>query len=587
MRLVAFVRDVYRHSPGLVWLAGLSLVLVAMLDALALLSVAPVVDLVLETEPGTLTQRISAWVEALGIEPSTAALLGLFLAVNTARAGMQSLSIYVIVRARHRLLRDMMRGTLDDCLGSRWEFFANHDQAGMLNVFVRDFMAIGDAFGSLSRLATGVVQLTMYLAVPFFISWQMTGISVAIGMLLIWPFAALGRISYRLGVDNMEAAKALTGVFLETFSAAKVVLAFSGQKQLLARFDKAFDAHRRSYVRSQTLSRSIPPVYYPLGLTVVVLALVMARRLEVPLSETAVVLYSLLRVFSVIGPLAEEKHAIDGFFASYTTVTRFRATAREHRQPTGDTWFNGLTSEVVLNHVSFTHTGRPPALIDVSARIPKGTFVAFVGESGAGKSTLVDVLIGLHAPTQGEVTVDGVNLRELDVTSYRARIGYVAQDTVLFNTSIRDNIRWAREDASEVEIVAACRLANATEFIDQLPERYDTVVGDRGVRLSGGQVQRLALARAIVRKPDILILDEATSALDSFSERLIQSAIESIARSTTVVAIAHRLSTITKADYIYVMNHGRIVEEGTHAQLVAMNGLFRRIVGLQSLGAHS
>lgn len=589
MRIAILVREAFGRSRGWSSVALLLLIVAGLLDALALLSVAPVVDLALGPDAGAfsdLTRRIAASLQAIGVEPTFTALLVFFLAVNGAKATVQSLSVYVIVRARYRLLLDLMRGTFADCLGARWEFFTSRDQGTMLNVFVRDLMAVGDTFGGLARMATGTIQLAMYTAVPLYVSWQLTGISLLAGVVLAWPFAALGRMSYHLGRRNTQAASTLTSVFHESFGAAKLVLAFCSQRQALDRFDRAFDAHQHSFIRSQTLSRSIPPFYYPLGLTVGVLVLLSARRLGIPLSETAVVMYSLLRVFSVIGPMMEEKHGIDASFASYESAIAFREQARLHSQPTGQRQFSGLARGIALEHVSFAHPDRPPVLVDVSAELPKGSFVAFVGESGAGKSTVIDLLLGLHAPQAGRIAVDGVALLDFDIASYRSRIGYVPQDNVLFNASIRDNIRWARPDATDAQIEAACGAANATEFIDQLPDGYETVVGDRGVRLSGGQVQRLALARAMVREPDLLLLDEATSALDSFSERLIQQAIESIARSTTVVAIAHRLSTISNADQIYVLSGGKVVEHGVYGALLARGGVFSRMAGLQSLEAH-
>ena len=208
---------------------------------------------------------------------------------------------------------------------------------------------------------------------------------------------------------------------------------------------------------------------------------------------------------------------------------------------------------------------------------------AVVGESGAGKSTLIDVLMGFNQPETGSVTFDGVDLGQYDIVSYRQRIGYVPQDSVLFNTTLRENLRWSHDQATDDEIEAACLRANAHEFIRGFPEGYGTLVGDRGVRLSGGQRQRIALARAILRKPDLLILDEATSSLDTSSERLIQSSLESISGETTLVVIAHRLSTIANADHVYVMEQGRIVESGTYAALVKDGGHFSRMTDLQRL----
>jgi ABC-type multidrug transport system fused ATPase/permease subunit len=211
---------------------------------------------------------------------------------------------------------------------------------------------------------------------------------------------------------------------------------------------------------------------------------------------------------------------------------------------------------------------------------------AIVGSSGAGKSTLVDLLLGLDRPGAGRICIDGVDLGEYDLASYRSRVGFVPQTSLLFHDSIRENLRWVKADASDQEIRRAATLARAAEFIEELPEGYDTVVGDRGVRLSGGQVQRVALARALLRRPELLVLDEATSALDSASERAIQEALERVSPETTLVVVAHRLSTIVAADRIYVLEAGRVVEEGSYGELVARQGSFARMVALQQLDGH-
>ncbi|HJN46907.1 MAG TPA: ABC transporter ATP-binding protein [Vicinamibacterales bacterium] len=590
VRVIAFLRYAFGRFPLALSLTALLLVAVGFLEAIALLSLAPVVDVLLEGAAGEtsdVTRRLSEMLGAVGLSMSLGTLLVLFLSVNVAKAGVQALSVYAIVRTKYALLRDLMRGTFEDCLGARWAFFTTREQGTLLNLFVRELMVVGDAFGAVARFVATIIQLGLYVAVPLWVSWRLTGLSVGAGLLLVWPFAALGRVNYRLGRENVDATNALAAVFHETFGAAKVVLAYGSQPRMLALFDRVFNTHRRITVRWQTLTRSIPVFYAPLGLTVVVLALLVARQLQVPLSETAIVLYALLRVVPAMGPLVEEKNGFDVFFASYERVIELRAAARRERQPTGQRAFNGFDREIVFERVSFTHPGRPPALTEIEACIPKGRLTAFVGESGAGKSTLVDLLIGLHTPQTGRIVIDGRPMSDIDGVSYRRRLGYVPQESVLFNMSIRDNIRWAFEEATDEDIATACRLAHAAEFIDELPDGYDTVVGDRGVRLSGGQVQRLALARAIVRKPELLVLDEATSSLDSASERLIQQAIESVARETTVVAIAHRLSTIVRADHIYVLSRGRVVEHGSYGDLCAEGATFSRMVEMQSLGASS
>jgi ATP-binding cassette subfamily B protein len=222
--------------------------------------------------------------------------------------------------------------------------------------------------------------------------------------------------------------------------------------------------------------------------------------------------------------------------------------------------------------VHFTYPGRTQTLVDISLFIGKGQMTALVGESGSGKSTITDLLLGLQIPDKGTVLIDGAPLDEWQQNSFRERVGYVPQDPQLFHSSIRDNLLWSYKDASVGDLWAALQLANAEAFVKELPQGIDTVVGDRGIRLSGGQRQRIALARALLRKPELLILDEATSALDSESEMLIQHAIEQVALYTTIVVVAHRLSTIAKADQVYVLRQGRVVEEGSFSVLSLKSG---------------
>ena len=233
--------------------------------------------------------------------------------------------------------------------------------------------------------------------------------------------------------------------------------------------------------------------------------------------------------------------------------------------------FTNLQRGIEFVSVDFGYGGESPVLQNITLTIPKGQTVALVGASGAGKSTLADLIPRFYDPTEGDIRLDGMSLREFDITSVRQRIAIVSQDTFIFNTSVRNNIAYGI-DVEDAEVMAVAQLANAVQFIEDLPEGLDTVLGDRGVRLSGGQRQRIAIARALLRNPEILILDEATSALDSVSERLIQASIEELSVGRTVIAIAHRLSTIMRADKVVVLEQGQIIEQGTYQELLAQRG---------------
>jgi ATP-binding cassette subfamily B protein len=375
----------------------------------------------------------------------------------------------------------------------------------------------------------------------------------------------------------------LTAVITESLGSAKVILGYGNQKESFANLSKAFDRHYHASLLASTLEQSIPIIYFPLGLVCLVSTLLFSRAIGVPLSETVAVLYSLMKSVPLIGELSRARNSLENFYPSYEQVKKLRETAKQLKQITGSRIFEGISSGIIFDNVSFAYPGCKNILNGINAEIPKGKMIAFVGESGAGKSTLIDMLMGFHAPGRGKITIDDVPIESFDISSLRKRIGYVPQEGVLFNASIRDNLLWSNNKAAEIDLIKACKLAGAHEFIEATTKGYDTIVGDRGVRLSGGEIQRIALARAILRKPELLILDEATSSLDSNSEQLIQQSIENIAKYTTIVVIAHRLSTIKNADYVYVLNNGEIAEEGTYKELAKKGGLFAEMVQKQML----
>ena len=294
-------------------------------------------------------------------------------------------------------------------------------------------------------------------------------------------------------------------------------------------------------------------------------------------------MWSLLAAMPILSALIQGNVSISNFLPSYEQLISLRKSAMEFEEVQGDRIFLSLEREIKFKDVSFTYPGRSQTLTDVSLNLRKGQMIALVGESGSGKSTVTDLLLGLQTAEQGLVMIDDVPLGEWNQNSFRERVGYVPQDPQLFHFSIRDNLLWACEKATKHDLWDALRLANAETFVKDLPYGIDTVVGDRGVRLSGGQRQRIALARALLRTPELLILDEATSALDSESERLIQQSIEQVAQNTTILVVAHRLSTIARADQVYVLRLGRVVEEGSYAVLsVKPDGILKAMLTAQS-----
>lgn len=586
MKSIIFIREIFRKYPALLCGNILLLVVASLIEAASLFCLAPLVDFIINSDLGggsPITQKVVAVLASVGFPTTVTSILIIFLALNVLKSGFQIGAMHLILRTKYIVLQDIMMGTFEDFFNARWYFFSTSKQGKLLNTFMREMVVIGNAFGGMIRFFASALQMVLFLGVPLYISWRVTSVSIAVGLALALPFMLFGKLSYRLGKLNTSTANEMGKIIQENLGSAKVILGFANQDKSKETLRQAFEAHRSATLKSQTLGNAIPLMYYPLGLLMLIIALYMARSLAVPLSESAVLIYSLMRIVPIVGQITGQKTLIDNFFPSYEQVNDLRNRARKYKQKTGTRPFTGFNDAIKIDGFSFSYEGHEPVLEDINVTIQQGKMIAFVGESGAGKSTLIDVLMGFNEILTGRVLVDDIPLQEFDIKSYRKRIGYVPQESILFNMSIADNLRWAKEAATDKEIKKACIQANAHEFIQEFPEGYNTLVGDRGIRLSGGQIQRVALARAILRNPDLLILDEATSALDTHSERLIQKAIEKIAKETTIIIIAHRLSTVINADYIYVLKKGRIVEEGTYKQLYSMNGYFTSMVESQAL----
>jgi len=588
MKILAFFRDLFKKFPLLLIGNTALLLLVNLVGVLSLFTIAPVVDHFLNTSAqnvSILTQRVGVLFERIGLPLTLGSFFIVFLLFQVLRNALYLLAKWATLKTWNIVLHVLFAGSFEKFFKARWQFFSTKRQGTLLNTFNREIEIVGQAFRAMAMLLSSFLQLIFYLAVPFYLSWQVASISVFAALIFALPIFYIGKISYRLGKRSTATANEVTHLVHEGIALAKVILGFGNQKKSVDNLSRSLAIHRQFVLWAQTLRDAIPLIYEPLGILVIAIGLFVARKLAVPLSSMAVIFWAMRYTIQALSNIIAHNNALSNFYPSYEQIKNLTTQAEELKQPSGTRSFSGFKKEISIENLSFAYPDHQPVLVDINACIPKGKMVAIVGESGAGKSTFIDIIMGFNEPMKGRVAFDDISLFNFDIYSYRKKIGYVPQDTILFNMSIMDNLLWAKEDATNEEVKNACLLANADEFIERFPHIYNTVVGDRGIRLSGGQRQRIALARAILRKPELLILDEATSSLDTYSERLIQKAIENIAKETTIVVIAHRLSTIVNADYVYVLEKGKIIEEGLYRDLVKMDGFFNHMAKLQLLDA--
>ena len=560
MRTIKFIWSLFREFPRLFILNVCLSVCVALTSVASIVSLAPVIDIIIKQDVSSssaITQRFAHALQQVGLEPSAKNFLIIFLLFIVLKNGFLIIAKRHMFNTKYTVIKQLILKTYHAFFSARWHFFSSGNQGVLLNTLTREANVSGDAFAIMGTLFSDTLCLLFYLSIPLMISWKITLLCITLAVFFIVPIHNLGRINYRLGKKSTAAANRVTALIQETLGAAKLILGFGNQQRSIAEIKKNLDQFRVAAVNAQTLYGATSFIYEPIGISIVILGFYLAYRYyTIPLAEVLIMFYALRTCMPLIGQITANKNNLINYLPSYEQIKQLEAKALQQVQKTGVQPFVELKSGVALAHGNVCLSGESVYLKRLSLLVPKGKMVAIVGESGSGKSTVLDLLMGFYEPVQGEVLLDDLPLSQYDIYSFRHRIGFVPQDTVLFNATIRENLQWGKDDVSQQEMDSACKQAHVYEFIMELPQGYDTEVGDRGVRLSGGQRQRIALARAIIRKPELLLLDEATSALDSQSELLIQQAINDIARETTIVIVAHRLSTIANADYIYVMENG-------------------------------
>ena len=467
------------------------------------------------------------------------------------------------------------------------DYYASVRLGDLMNYLNTEVNRVASAVRTLARIATLVITILVFLAILMAISWQLTLVS----MLLMTTVALANQVSInqakRFGQELSSAAAALSNRLIEVLSGMRLVKTTANEDREFSLINRLVQQRENAEFNSQLVYASIGPVNEMLSILALIALIVVGRslfagQLETLSSIMLIYLVVLFRLLPFIGQLNSSRSQLASNLASAERLEAFLNRRDKPFMTSGHRPFTQLSEGIRFNQISFRYPqGESWALQGVDLTLPRGQTLALVGSSGAGKSTLADLLPRFYDPSAGAIEIDGVDLKEFDIKTFRRRVGVVSQDTFLFNASVKDNICYGYPQATDEEVFEAARRANAEEFILQLPRGYDTMIGDRGVLLSGGQRQRLAIARALVQNPEILILDEATSALDTISERLVQQAIDDLSQNRTTLVIAHRLSTVRKADQIAVLDQGRVVEVGTHRELLARGQHYAKLHAMQ------
>lgn len=518
-------------------------------------------------------------------------LLGVFLVVMTLfKTACYFGSSAAIIPLRTGIVRDIRTKVYDKVVSLPIGFFSKERKGDIIARMTGDVSEVENSIvTSLDMLIKNPIFILIYFGTLIYISWELTLFTICVIPVLGWVMGSIGR---KLKAKSLVAQQKLgetTSQMEETLGGLRIIKAFIAEKKMSARFMKCSNELRSATMKVTMRQALAHPVSEFLGTAVIVIVLWFGGTLILgensPISA-AEFIYYLTILYSIINPLKELSKASYNIPRGLASMERIDAIlSAENPIVDGEKGVEipEMQEGIEYKNLTFSYDGERNVLKNINLKIQKGKTVALVGQSGSGKSTMVDLIPRYYDVEQGEITIDGVNIKDMKVKSLRGLIGNVNQEAILFNDSFYNNITFGVENATMEQVIEAAKIANAHDFIMATENGYDTNVGDRGCLLSGGQRQRISIARAILKNPPILILDEATSALDTESERLVQEALERLMKSRTTIAIAHRLSTIKNADEICVLRDGEIVERGKHEELLEQNGVYKRLNDMQSL----
>lgn len=522
---------------------------------------------------------------------TTLLFLGLFLAFMT----MLKTSCYfgssaVMIPLRTGVVRDIRIMVYDKVMRLPLGFFSEERKGDIIARMSGDVGEVENSItSSLDMLMKNPILIISYFTTLLIMSWQLTLFTVLVLPGMGWIMGKVGKKLKRQSLEAQGKWSDTMSQLEETLGGLRIIKAFVAEDKMVQRFVKCSNELRDATNKVAMRQALAHPMSEFLGTILIVIVLWFGGTLILgqssSITASGFIVYMAI-LYSVINPLkdfAKAGYNIPKGLASMERVDKILKAENKIKEVANPKPLKGLNDKIVFNDISFSYDGNREVLKHVNLTVPKGKTIALVGQSGSGKSTLVDLLPRYHDVQEGDITIDGVSIRDVRIADLRGLIGNVNQEAILFNDTFFNNIAFGVENATMEQVIEAAKIANAHDFIMEKPEGYNTNIGDRGGKLSGGQRQRISIARAILKNPPILILDEATSALDTESERLVQEALERLMKTRTTIAIAHRLSTIKNADEICVLYEGEIVERGRHEELLELDGYYKRLNDMQAL----
>ena len=495
-----------------------------------------------------------------------------------------------LIPLRTGVVRDIRIQVYNKVMGLPLSFFSEERKGDIISRMSSDVSGLETSLSnSLEMLIKNPIAIVVTLFSLFFLSWELTLFVFVAMPALAWAMGAISRKLKRKSKEAQNYWGTLLAQLDETLGGLRIIKAFLAEGKMKQRFADINNTYRNAVMRMTIRQSAAHPASEFMGTGIIVIVMWAGGYIILNGTsgmEGATFIYYLVLLYNILNPIKDLSKAFYNIpigMGCWERVDKILSAENPIKEPVSPAPLATFEQGIEFRGVDFHYAPGNPVLRNINLSVAKGKTIALVGQSGSGKSTLVDLVPRFHDVTGGSITIDGRDIRDISIRDLRSLIGNVNQEAILFNDTIFNNISFGVEGATMEQVIEAAKIANAHEFIMESEQGYDTIIGDRGCRLSGGQRQRLSIARAILKNPPILILDEATSALDTESERLVQEALERLMKSRTTIAIAHRLSTIKHADEICVMLEGEIVERGTHEELLAKGGYYKRLNDMQSL----
>ena len=575
MKISILFKNIFKHSPIQLCIFILILIFSGLIEALGLIFLAPIFDNILgngSENSSALTTRIYLILNNLNIETNLNILFVIFVSSTILTAISSTVCIYFSEKIKYSFGYNLMKSTLKNLFNIKWVFFTKAKQGSLLNTINRELTVIINTLSIIARIFSNFIQFIIIGFIPFAISWKLVLIMVFTLIIISLPLIVLTKYARKVGEKDTFAHKDFLNSLQETFSGFKLIIGNSLQKvsktNLLAKY---LNLIRIAIIRA-VLFTGISNVILPItSVGFVVLYFASTEVLDIKIVEITVIAAAFVRMASKFGQIIREKASLEAALASLMELNLINKSNKKLLIRNGNKELLNYNEKIEFKNVHYYYDKSNLVLKNLTLSFENKKITGITGESGSGKSTIIDLIMGFDFPSEGQIKISNINIKDLNINQYRKKIGYVSQDAVLFNTSILKNILWTNPNAKKIDVENLIKSSKAFDFIFKLPNKLNTLVGDRGISLSGGQIQRISLLRALIKNPEVLVLDEGTSALDNKNEKHIIALLNKLKKTKLIILVAHNLTTLKHVDKLFVINNGKVFNQRNINQIKKNN----------------